>query len=119
FVLLLAKSRTSTRPLVGQVMEMSDNTDLCVVHMMEKNLDTVKLSKKAPKAEDKIFTHGSPMGMEDVTANGTLSGQTVWHHMRYNVAKLSVRPGSSGSGTYNSNGELVGLISWGSFRDNI
>lgn len=119
FVLLLAKSRNSTRPLVGQVMEMSDNTDLCVVHLMEKELDTVKLAKKAPKAKEKIFTHGNPMGMEDVTANGILGSRTVWHHMQYTMAKLSVRPGSSGSGTYNKNAELVGLISWGNFRDNI
>jgi S1-C subfamily serine protease len=119
YVLVFAKSAANGAPLIGQVIESADNADLCAIHLMEKDLKTVKIASKGVDLNDKVMAHGSPLGMEDVTSHGKINGFQNWLQMRFITAKLSVRPGSSGSGVYNFKGELVGLISWGAFNNNL
>lgn len=120
FVLVLAKSRNQGKPMAAQVLEMADNLDLCAIQLVEQKLPSINIASNPPKVGDTIYTHGSPMGMEDVTAHGKLASRKYpWFWMVYYLGALSVRPGSSGSGVYNADAELIGLVSFGNFQANV
>jgi S1-C subfamily serine protease len=109
FVLVFAKPLDAD-PIVGQVIEVAQNTDLCLIHLDVKDLAVVRIAHNAAKPQQKIYTHGTPKGQEDVTERGKITGKHFMGTMMHLSAKLKVRPGASGSGVFNEDNELIGLV---------
>lgn len=109
FVLVFAKPMNK-RPIVGQIISVALNSDLCLIHLEAKNLAVVKLAKEPAKPQQKIYTHGSPFGQEGTTEYGEVIGKDYADSMQHTVAKIKVRPGASGSGVFNEDNELVGIV---------
>ena len=114
FVLVFAKP-VDAEPIVGQVIEVAQNVDLCLIHLDVKDLAVVRIAHDAAKPQQKIYTHGTPKGQEDVTERGKITGKHFMGTMMHLSAKLKVRPGASGSGVFNEDNELVGLVALMSF----
>lgn len=88
--------------------------DLCIVRIQEDLHIGVQVAAKAPELGDPIMVAGHPLAMPLVIQSGFASEV-------FNIAEGSgqelllltsviVQPGSSGSGVFNAEGELIGVI---------
>jgi hypothetical protein len=80
-----------------------------------EELTPVKLgSLKGMKVGDPIISMGHPLGIGWLLTSGNLSGVKYdLNGISYIFADIAGGPGSSGSGIYNSNLELIGVIQQG------
>ena len=120
---------TSTdEEIEGSVLGSDEYLDLAVVKVNKKNymekVSTLPASKKVSLGET-VFTIGSPVGYEyrNTVTNGIISGlnrlvevstknsaQGDWV-MEVIQTNTAVNPGNSGGPLFNSNGEVIGVIS--------
>ncbi len=88
-------------PVEGIVVEAAQNVDLCIISVASlRNHSTVNFASKQGRVGDKIMTAGYSLGFPLIVSEGFL-------------ASLLSYPGSSGSGVFNSDGDLVGVIAIG------
>lgn len=113
YKLLNTRHINSTGSNVAQAIKISTNTDLCLVHTQLKNLPHVKISMKIPTQGDLAFNVSNPAGVKGYVATGRVGLYEYIWQMLYRQVSIPIYGGSSGSGVFNTSGELVGLISLG------
>lgn len=105
--------------LDGKMYEMvaikpSTGVDLCLVHVKEDLKQHVELSDKAPNVGDEILTGGYPLTLPIIIQKGFVSKTSNFGSRKapevLMVISVLVQPGSSGTGVFNSEGRLVGVI---------
>lgn len=100
---------------IGFVMNQAKYADLCLIHSPSLvNQKVVKLSPKTPKHNEDIYTLGNPGSRENIFKEGKIKNRFEhYQNSFYQEVELNVEPGQSGSGVFNNNEELVGLIKAG------
>jgi S1-C subfamily serine protease len=74
-----------------------------------------RIGTKEPVRGELLYNYSNPLGVKGVWKEGTFTGWTwVWMFAE-RVGTLDIYPGSSGSGVFNTSGELVGLVNGMSF----
>jgi hypothetical protein len=61
---------------------------------------------------DKIYTIGSPFGLDQTLSDGLISSFRVDNGVRYIQTTAPISPGSSGGGLFDKNGKLVGITTF-------
>ena len=97
--------------MLGQVLKFGINVDLCLIHANKGCQPYSKLADKDIEWGEEVYGFSNPRGLEAVSSTGmALDFMYVWD-MLYRQSTVLAIPGSSGSGVFNAQGELVGLIS--------
>ena len=97
----------------GQVIKVSENTDLCLIHTEERNLSAAPVGNINPDWGDLLHGYSNPRGFEAIPSTGMAMDMVRIWNMLYQQTSVMSAPGSSGSGIFNDSGELVGLVSLG------
>ncbi len=101
-------------PVEGIVVEAAQNVDLCIISVASlRNHSTVNFASKQGRVGDKIMTAGYSLGFPLIVSEGFLATQELADNAMFQFASLLSYPGSSGSGVFNSDGDLVGVIAIG------
>jgi|GEM_PF-3268641 len=96
----------------------NDLTILKIDPLLLKDISEAKLSCVF-KIGEEIYAIGNPLGINDVLTSGIISSKLIKYNFNVEVtypdgfilSDLRVAGGSSGSAVYNSEGEVVGLVS--------
>lgn len=137
---------TGKRKVAVENYTKSDQHDLCIVEVMGNLGINTSVAKYAPKLMDKVYVSGHPFLFPTTVTEGHLSnsmiiqivlgirkctkedvaknpiaciffgGIPMVRELNTNVISNLIAPGNSGSGVYNSSGELIGLIFAGAGR---
>jgi len=96
----------------GQVIWQMEDYDIALVDIPGDDLPYVPLAKEDAQAGDPLVFVGNPMGFDWTISEATCLGVIPRGLDGLNVMYLQgpVRPGSSGSPVYDSNGEVVGVV---------
>lgn len=97
----------------AQVVYVAQAMDLCLLKTDLKNLPAVKVAKNGISQGDLLFNVSNPVWTEGYVAEGRAGLTAYVRDMKYLQTSVPTYPGSSGSGVFNADGELVGLISLG------
>lgn len=95
---------------------MSHKSDLCVLLTnTHSKLSAVELSKNIPMVGEEVINVGFPFISSFSMTTGYIGGGYFRLDNNYFYQEVSVSsfPGSSGSGVFNTDGKLVGLLSAG------
>ncbi len=65
------------------------------------------------KIGEKVYSLGSPSGLENTFAEGLLSGKRTNNGRKYLQTSAPISPGSSGGGLFDAEGRLIGITSFG------
>ena len=93
----------------GKIFATSELKDLCLVRIPVGNLPIIKISYKTPIVGDRVQTIGNPYGVENHMVEGFAGNISEIYRNMYQMITAPIYPGQSGSGTFNSDGELVGV----------
>ena len=61
---------------------------------------------------ERVFTIGSPQGLEQTLGEGLISGMRSGDYVRYIQTSAPISPGSSGGGLFDSAGNLLGITTF-------
>ena len=61
---------------------------------------------------DKIYTIGSPLGLDQTLSDGLISSFRHHENIKYIQTTAPISPGSSGGGLFNKNGKLIGITTF-------
>ncbi len=102
-------------PVPGDVVEVADNADLCVISVPSlKNHSVIKFAKRQGHPGDYIITTGFPLGVPGMVAQGfQATVQDLGEGRTFLMVSLLTYPGQSGSGIFNIEGELIGVVTIG------
>jgi len=64
------------------------------------------------KIGEKVYTLGSPSGLENTFAEGLLSGKRTKDGRNYLQTTAAISPGSSGGGLFDAEGQLIGITTF-------
>ena len=78
---------------------------------IEKNVNFIKISNTTPKVGEKIYTIGSPRGLDNTFSSGEIS--QIRDNGRILQISAPIDHGSSGGVLLNAKGEAVGITSGG------
>ena len=85
------------------------NNDIAILTLKTTNtFKPIKISEKTPKVGDKIYTIGNPKGIKFVFSDGMIN-QINKDIIQFSAPASS---GSSGGALLNSEGELIGIVSF-------
>lgn len=103
--------RMDGKPVKLEVVH-SDGRDNSLVYV-DRDLPRVAKVGAPPQAGDSVFIWGSPHGMGTLVRRGHYAGILVHPITRvsYRTFDIEVINGDSGSGVFNSEGRLIGLVS--------
>ncbi len=95
----------------AEVVRASPESDRCVLRVKGAPLTPIAGIRTFDDLEvgEKLFTLGSPNGLELTLADGILSGQREEQGRRYVQTTAPISPGSSGGGLFDARGNLVGI----------
>lgn len=97
--------------MTGQVLKVSENSDLCLIHVDRPNMPTADIAAETPLWGDIVHGYSNPQHIEGVPSTGRVLDEEYIFDLWYTRSSVLAQPGSSGSGVFNEDGELVGLIS--------
>lgn len=97
---------------VGTVVDVATNHDLCLVSVKEGSLPTAKIADADVDVGDPITTIGNPLDRNNFIAKGFAGEMTYLWEMLFRETSLVVMGGQSGSGVYNRDLELVGVVTF-------
>lgn len=89
---------------------ISDGNDHTIV-FVDRTFADFATRGPAPAQADPVFILGNPGGFRDLYRAGRVAGTSVNGKVRYTVYDLNDFFGDSGSGIFNEQGRLVGVIS--------
>jgi len=95
----------------AQVVKYATNYDLCLLYSPMSNVPAVNLAESPLFPGSRAFYCGNPLGERGICSTGLMSGSRYIRSMLYQVTSIQAFPGSSGSGVFNSDKQLVGLMS--------
>ena len=110
YIMLLTYNKTTA---IAQPMKVAINSDLCLLHTIQTNLEVAPIAKYPVKTGESLFTCGNPLGLKGLCYDGYAADFKYIFFMLYRGTTVPARPGQSGSGIFNVHGELVGLVSLG------
>lgn len=99
-----------------------ENVDICLVFAKSMQAPPIKIAKKPPERGEMVFNISAPRGIFFPDASGdngmapiiigVFNGYVVNDRLSAKSAlyTINIAPGSSGSGIFNSDGELLGLV---------
>lgn len=96
----------------GEIIRSSSKVDLCIIKIPIGNLPTAKIADEPVKQGDYIMYYGYPYGYRGFFT-GHAGGYFKLWRMDFQRAFINAIGGSSGSGIYNKDEEIVGLLSNG------
>lgn len=111
--LLGVKDVTTQLKMVGQVIKVAQNSDLCLIWTLTPDMTTAPIAELPPEQGDKVYNCGNPGGMEGMCSSSEFMGYSNMAYMISQDSYVAARPGSSGSGLFNEAGEVIGLINAG------
>ncbi len=89
------------------IVKVAENTDLCLLSVTDfKVQKSAQLSQAALEVGDQIFSVGDAGPNQDIFVSG-FAGKIA---LMLQSVSMTVNQGQSGSGVFNKDGELVGLI---------
>ena len=93
----------------------SRKADLCLMHVNEDIRIDTEIAPRAPEFGDDILTAGHPLAMPLVVQRGLLgetfdSGDSILSPEFVTIMSIIAQPGQSGSGVFNSEGMIVGIV---------
>jgi Trypsin-like peptidase domain len=95
--------------ITNRLRDGNDHTILLITGAMFENFVTVSLKDPLEVSED-VFTWGNPGQWHDIFQKGYIMG-TLSGHPDTKLFSFAAYPGSSGSGVFNTAGELIAVIS--------
>lgn len=103
---------------VGDVQKYDPAHDLALVQAREKSGHAIAHLGGAPNVGDDVFSVGAPLGMDYSYIPGVVSSMDRQDSdgLKMIQVSMALAPGDSGAAIFNSNGELVGVVSKGSRR---
>ena len=109
---LLIKVRQGGRTLDAQVLSHDKKTDRCVLLISGQPLIAVRGYRpyRSLKVGEKVYTVGSPKGLENTLGQGLISGLRRNNQgMRMVQTNAQISKGSSGGGLFDRFGNLIGI----------
>lgn len=107
--LLIRFNNLPVKSVLGKIHAVSKYTDLCLVKIPVGNLPVMLISDTKPKVGDKIITIGNPMGATNVMVDGYVGDEYKIYGNTYQQHSAEIYSGQSGSSTFNTKGEMVGV----------
>lgn len=98
---------------ITDVVYKSRKPDIIIFHVNYNNSIYIPIAKEKPSIGDKVFTIGSPRGLENTFSSGEVS---QWRGEFLMQISALIDHGSSGGALINEYGESIGITS-GSFYD--
>jgi S1-C subfamily serine protease len=86
--------------------------DILILKIEAKRFPSIKISNSnSLNIGQRVYTIGSPMGLENSISEGIISGLRSYDELRRNFIQISasISPGSSGGAVVNDKGELIGI----------
>jgi hypothetical protein len=110
----------STRLIQGEarigatVVSADEHTDRCVLSADTDLIDFVGGIRdfKTLQVGEKVYTIGSPSGLERTLGDGIVSGLRTTESMRFIQTTAPISPGSSGGGLFDRAGNLIGITTF-------
>lgn len=109
-IFLVMKMNNKDANDAAQVVKLAINFDLCLLHTPLPNLPVVSLANKNPVVNEKLFSFVFPLD-KNTFQEGKLLEYAGVSDMYMQISNLTAQQGSSGSGIFNKEGKLVGLVS--------
>ncbi len=96
------------------VAAVHQSTDRCVLASQERLPMHVRGVKRFTEIQvgERVFTVGSPRGLEHTLGDGLVSGLRRTGQVRYVQTSAPISPGSSGGGLFDEAGNLVGITTF-------
>lgn len=88
---------------------LSKYADLCLITINHGNMPVAKISRTRAKTYDRVQTHSNPGFMVNAITEGFVGDDIEVNGNIYQHHTAVIFGGSSGSGTFNENGEMVGV----------
>ena len=111
FEILSMTGEKSSAEVVSSAVKDKKGLDICLLFAKDTYIEPVKISSVAPKAGDKIYNLASPRLIGRPGAVPILEGRYIGEVAKNSFAySIPAAPGSSGSGVFNVEGELVGVL---------
>lgn len=98
---------------VTEVIHCSEDEDFILFRVNVSNTNYIPLAKNKPQIGEKVYSIGSPRGLENTFSSGEIS---QWRDKNLMQISALIDHGSSGGALINEYGEVVGITS-GSFAD--
>jgi Tfp pilus assembly protein PilF len=98
----------------SEISGINIEKDIMVIKLDDGNFPQINIGNSSElKIGDRVYTIGSPLGMENTISEGIVSGFRVLGEDKQNRIQItaSISAGSSGGAVFNSHGELVGISS--------
>lgn len=97
---------------VTQVYHKSEENDFIIFKVgVNRKVNSIKIASSVPKVGEKIYTIGSPRGLDNTFSSGEIS--QIREHGKILQISAPIDHGSSGGVLLNSNGEAIGITSGG------
>jgi S1-C subfamily serine protease len=95
----------------ARVVRADPKTDRCVLESDQPQLETVAGVRSYDSLEvgEKVYTLGSPVGLELTLSDGIISGRRDDGGFHYVQTTAPISPGSSGGGLFDAHGNLIGV----------
>jgi len=109
-ILNMAGEKNSAE-VVTSALKDKDGVDICMLFAAGVYIEPVKIAANKPKAGDKIYNLAAPYSIGQPGAVPILEGRYIGEIAKNTFAySVPAAPGSSGSGMFNTKGELVGVL---------
>lgn len=99
---------------VVEVIQCSEVEDFILFRVNVTNTPYIPIAQSKPQIGEKVYTIGSPKGLENTFSSGEVS---QWRDKQLMQISANIDHGSSGGALINEYGEVVGITS-GTFDDN-
>ena len=97
---------------VTEVYHKSQDNDFIIFKVgVNRKVNYIKISNTTPKVGEKIYTIGSPRGLDNTFSSGEIS--QIRENSKILQISAPIDHGSSGGVLLNSRGEAVGITSGG------
>jgi S1-C subfamily serine protease len=100
--------------ITATVIAADEKTDRCVLSADADLVDFVSGTRDFGdlRVGEKVYTIGSPSGLERTLGDGIISGLRTTKSMRFIQTTAPISPGSSGGGLFDRSGNLIGITTF-------
>lgn len=101
------------RDYEADIIIVARERDICLLRVRSAALRPVAIaSPRSIRTGDRVYSIGSPRGLELTISEGLVSGLRMMEHGEVIQTSAPISPGSSGGGLFNVDGELIGLTTF-------